>query len=113
MNEITVISWDIDDAEEDAEQFGWWGGFFEEGMRWKDYIEEFDDDIIPYLEAARESAVKNKIMVKGGQHQSFGITPVFSDGKYFALTLRAWGDFMAAVWSEKKNKDYSYLYFYP
>lgn len=112
MTEIEVVSWDLNEVSDNIETMSWWGGFFNHGMRWKDYIEEFDEALIPYLEAARQSAIKNKIMAKGEQHQSLGITPVFSDGKCFALTFRSWGDFMAAVWSEKKNKDYNYMDFY-
>ena len=108
---IRVISWNRDDAADNADAFSWWGGFFGEGMRWKDYLETFDDDVQPYLEAARQSAVHNTIKATGDQHQN-GITPVFSDGRYFSLTFRAWGDFMAAVWSEAEEQDYHYMDFY-
>ena len=76
------------------------------------YLEEIDDDIHPYLEAARSAALAHEIKATGYQHQYDRITPVFSDGKYFALTFRAWGDFMAAVWSEAEDRDYSYMDFY-
>jgi len=113
MKEITVVSWDESDIPKEGDAaIGWWGGFFEEGMRWKDYLAAFDEKVHPYLEAARKSAVKNRIKVTGAQHQWDGITPVFSDGRYFAMTYRAWGDFMAAVWSEEENSDKSYMDFY-
>jgi hypothetical protein len=50
--------------------------------------------------------------VTGAEHQHQGITPVFSDGRHFAMTFRAWGDFMAAVWSEEEDRNMSYMDFY-
>jgi len=112
--ELSVISWNEDDARaiEGGTALGWWGGFFEEGMRWKDYLGAFDEKVHPYLEAARKSAVAHSIKATGEQHQYEGITPVFSDGSTFAMTFRAWGDFMAAVWSEEEDRDMSYMDFY-
>jgi hypothetical protein len=112
MAELTVVSWSEDDVPEGASRTGWWGGFFENGMRWKDYVENFDAEVRPYLEAARASAVENGIKVTGADHQHRGITPVLSDGRYFAMTYRAWGDFMAAGWSEEESRDFSYMDFY-
>jgi hypothetical protein len=112
--DLHVISWNQDDARaiEGGREIGWWGGFFENGMRWKDYLEAFEPDMHPYLEAARKSAVANNIKATGAQHQYDGITPVFSDGSTFAMTFRAWGDFMAAVWSEEQDTDMGYMDFY-
>lgn len=112
MPEITVISWDEADIPEGTAAIGWWGGFFENGMRWQDYLDAFNEKVHPYLEAARQSAIENRIKVTGEQHQYDGVTPVFSDGRYFQMTYRAWGDFMAAVWSEEEDRDLSYMDFY-
>ncbi len=112
MTEIEVVSWDEKDIPEDGEAMSWWGGFFAAGMRWKDYLAAFEEELHPYLEAARASAVAHEIKVTGEQHQYEGITPVFSDGKYFSLTFRSWGDFMAAVWSEAEDRDRHYMDFY-
>lgn len=112
MEKITVVSWNEEDVPEGATAIGWWGGFFEKGMRWKDYLEDFNETVHPYLEVARKSAVEKQIKTTGEQHQHEGITPVFSDGRYFAMTFRAWGDLMAAVWSEEENRDMSYMDFY-
>lgn len=109
---ITVVSWSEEDLLEGGEELNWWGGFFERGMRWKDYLDNFEKELHPYLEAARRSAVENQIRAKGPEHQYEGVTPVFSDGAYFALTFRAWGDFMAAVWAEEDNTDRHYMDFY-
>jgi hypothetical protein len=49
MEEIAVVSWKEEDVPEGAEAIGWWGGFFENGMRWKDYLENFDEAVHPYL----------------------------------------------------------------
>jgi len=112
MQEPTVISWDESDIPEDGEALSWWGGFFIEDMRWKDYLAEFGEELHPYLEAARRSAVENRIKATGDHHQFDGVTPVFSDGKHFSFTMRAWGDFMAAVWSEEEDRDSHYMEFY-
>jgi hypothetical protein len=112
MRGLSVVSWDVNDVPEHGDTIGWWGGFFEEGMRWQDYLDAINPKVHPYLEAARRSAVENRIRVSGESHQHDGITPVFSDGTTFAMTYRSWGDFMAAVWSEEENRDYSYIDFY-
>ncbi len=112
MPVITVISWDEADIPAGTAAIGWWGGFFENGMRWQDYLDAFNEKVHPYLEAARQSAIENRIKVTGEQHQYDGVTPVFSDGRYFQMTYRAWGDFMAAVWSEEEDRDLSYMDFY-
>lgn len=108
MKPISVVSWDQDDVPEGTTAIGWWGGVFEKGMRWKDYLDTVNPIVHVYLEAARRSAVENNIRVTGEQHQWDGITPIFSDGRYFQFTYSAWGDFMAAVWSEEENRDFSY-----
>lgn len=112
MTKLSVVSWKEEDVPKDSDPIGWWGGFFEEGMRWQDYLDAFDTKVHPYLEVARKSAVNNKIRATGEQHQYDGITPVFSDGRCFQMTYRAWGDFMAAVWSEEEDRDMSYMDFY-
>ena len=111
MKTIEVISWDEADVPEGAVAIGAWGGFFERGMRWKNYLDAINPDLHPYLEAARRSAIENNVRVTGEQHQYDGVTPVFSNGRYFQMTYSSWGDFMAAVWSEQENTDLSYLDF--
>lgn len=112
MKKPTVVSWWKMDAPEGSFALGaWWGGFFEKGMRWQDYLDEIDPRAHPYLEAARQSAVENNIRASGEKHQWDGITPVFSDGRYFEMGYSVWGDFMAAVWSEEEDTDYSYMNF--
>lgn len=112
MAAIKTISWDASRVPEDGAALDWWGGFFVEGMRWKDYLANFDQELHSYLEAARKSAIENNIKATGFEHQNGGVTPVFSDGRYFSLTLRAWGDFMAAVWSEAEDRDSHCMEFY-
>ena len=112
--DLHVVSWSEEDAQAigGGTAIGWWGGFFERGMRWKDYLAAFNLKVHPYLEVARRSAVEHGIKASGEQHQYDGVTPVFSDGSIFAMTFRAWGDFMAAVWSEEEDADMSYIDFY-
>jgi hypothetical protein len=85
------------------------GGFFKEGMRWNYYICNFDKK--DYYEAIREYVIKNNIKQGGDWHQIEGI-PLFSDNTVGSFSFRAWGDLLAAIWSEYENKDYCYMDFY-
>lgn len=119
---VDWISYDETNGKEVA--IGGLGGFFNAGvihpnqkeavgMRWKDYIETFTDKGKPYAEAIRESVLERGSLMTGDQHQhSANGVPLFDDGKIGEFSYRAWGDIMAAIWSEKENKDYSYMDFY-
>lgn len=93
------------------------GGFFNfqtSGMRWKDYIETFEleRDII-YIEALRYEIVNKNIKEAGSWHQNSGVgVPLFEDDTIAKYSYRAWGDLMAAIWSEQENRDYCYIDFY-
>lgn len=95
------------------EALGGWGGFFIDGMRWKDYLGVLPEDCLLYAEAFRSYVVKHYIKQGGEWHQNSqeGV-PLFSDNRVATFSLRAWGDFMAAAWSEAEDKDYSYMDFY-
>lgn len=114
MSEIEVVDW-ISDAESEGKEvaIGGMGGFFDNGMRWKDYLSVIDLKWHPYAEAIRRDVVKRGITMTGYAHQydSDGV-PVFSDGKIGSFSFRAWGDIMAAIWAEEKNQDYNYMCFY-
>lgn len=89
------------------------GGYFDDGMRWKDYICNWDDEAIPYIEALRQEILDKGIRYTGEQHQyADDGMPIFEDQTVATFTFRAWGDLMAAIWSEAENKDYSYMDFY-
>lgn len=105
---IEVIDWlSYDEAHKKTESIGGSGGFFAEGMRWQDYIDELKPEQIPYAEAIRRAVVKNNIRDTGPWHQQQGV-PLFNDETVGTFTFRAWGDIMAAIWSTEENKDYSY-----
>ncbi len=111
---VKVIDWiNYEEAKDLTESVGGLGGFFENGMRWKDYIEVFPKNFIPYLEAIRDSVIENKLRYTGEFHQ-YGDTgvPVFSDNTCASMSYRAWADLMAAIWSEHEDKDYNYMDFY-
>ncbi len=114
---VTVVEWVADsDIETDADDIGWMGGWFgwkRTGARWEDYLDAFGDSVRPYLEAVRASVLEHNLRLTGEQHQHGGSgVPVFSDGKMLRLSYRAWGDLMAAIWSEEEDKDYNYMDFY-
>lgn len=109
-----VVDWiNYDEIGEREEAIGGMGGFFDDGMRWKDYIEIWLDEVKPYAEAIRESVLQRGSLMTGDQHQrSANGVPLFDDGKVGSFSYRAWGDLMAAIWSEAENKDYNYMAFY-
>lgn len=119
MNElvIKVVAWGSYNGDTPKGQsLGWLGGWFnfkETGNRWKDYLKNFTPEAHPYLEAVRTAILERQSRMTGERHQysSDGV-PIFSDGKRLELSYRAWGDLMAAVWSEQEGKDYTYMDFY-
>jgi len=117
-SDIRVVDWiDEDDvADEKDDSFGWMGGWFNakghENHRWNDYLKHFLETTHPYLEAVRREVLEKNLHTTGEEHQNSSGVPVFSDGKQMILSYRAWGDLMAAIWSEKEDKNYSYMDFY-
>jgi hypothetical protein len=93
-----------------VESVGGLGGFFKDGMRWQDYAARNPG---PHYEALRLAIVERGLKRGGDWHQnSDDGCPVFSDGTSGTFTYRAWGDLLAAVWSEHEGRDYSYMDFY-
>ncbi len=90
------------------------GGFFTNGMRWKDYLDSLHYSSKPYAEGLRKSILKNKFKFTGSQHQGESIngTPLFADGSVGTFSFRSWGDIMAGIWSEEENENYNYMDFY-
>jgi hypothetical protein len=112
--DIKVVKWiAYNDVTKDMKKsIGGMGGWFKEGLRWKDYIENLKPEVVPYAEAIRE-AFKDKKPFGGDHHQDApdGV-PVFSDGTYGSFSYRAWGDIMAAIQTSKDNKDHHYMDYY-
>jgi hypothetical protein len=92
---------------------GGWGGGIRKGHRWADYIADLDERRQPYFEALRADILARHIRRGGDWHQNDpGGVPVFDDGCIVALTYRAWGDLMAALWATQDGCDYEYMDFY-
>jgi hypothetical protein len=111
---VSVVDW-ISEKEADIKEcsIGGLGGFFSDGMRWKDYADKLTSEALPYANAIRQSVIEKNIRLTGNDHQySDEGVPLFSDGTVGQFSFRAWGDIMAAIWSEKENKDYCYMSFY-
>ncbi len=89
---------------------GWFDGD-KQALLWNDYINKFDDNAKPYLEAIKKEVVINKYRFGGNIHQQKMI-PLFSDYTVGIFSYRDWGRLMATIWSEEENKDYDYTYFY-
>lgn len=87
------------------------GGFFDRGMRWSDYASIWVVERLPYIEAIRSAVLKEGLRFGGGKHQVERV-PIFSDGTAGRFSYRAWGDLMAAIWSEEEDVNYNYMDFY-
>jgi hypothetical protein len=99
---------------EESEKYidlGFSGGFFNGGMRWKDYIETKPKEAYERLEVIRKYVIDNNLKINGPEHQEFGI-PLFDDDIVTCFTYRGWGDLLAGIWSEEENEDYDYMSFY-
>lgn len=113
---MKLVKWitteDACDKEENG--LGGIGGFFADGMRWKDYLNKYKKDAWPMLEQLRASIIKHRIRCTGEMMQESGccVVPLWDNGKVDTYSWRGWGDLMAAVWSEEDNQDYSYMTFY-
>lgn len=121
---MKIVKWvSYEEASKLPEAVGGMGGWFghsdptpenpigkEVSHRWKDYLDMWKPEGHPYVEAIRAAVLEGNIRNGGFWHQKEGC-PVFEDGKAACFSMRAWGDLMAAIWSEKENKDYSYCDF--
>jgi hypothetical protein len=114
VGDVKVVDWITCDKSDHYEtSFGGFGGFFDNGMRWKDYIDIWKDEVKPYAEALKKEIIEKNIRFGGEWHQYSGSgVPLFSDNTVATFSYRAWGDLLAAIWSDEENKDYSYVNFY-
>jgi len=115
IKKIKVVAWSRDKAENMEASYSGMGGFFDKGMRWKDYVKAVLEQhwSLERAEALRKSIIENNIRRGGDWHQYDDEgTPIFSDGTCCTLTFRAWGDLLAAIWSTEDNIDYGYMDFY-
>jgi len=112
---MKVVDWGSYDELHDTRELSidTLGGFFDNGMRWCDYISRWGTDAIPYIEALRQEIETNRIRRGGDWHQEdpHGV-PIFEDGTIATFSYRAWGDLQAAIWSECEDYDYCYMDFY-
>jgi hypothetical protein len=124
---VRVIDWIANDAAEDKPEapiggLGGWFGFNPktgEGVThtWADYIATWKEPAWPYAEALRDAIVAGRIWECGDWHQADVLSdgrgvPLFEDGTVATFSFRAWGDLMAAVWSEQLGRQYCYMDFY-
>lgn len=111
---MKVSKWiSYDEAEKKTPVIDFMGGFFDDGMRWQDYVDNYDPKYIPYFEALKADIVEKKLKQGGDWHQNYeeGV-PEFEDGAVAMFSYRAWGDLLAAIWSSEESKDYCYMDFY-
>lgn len=116
MHVEKMISYDEAEQIENSGKYsigccGGWFGFLKP-MRWEDYLKIWKPEAHIYCEAFREYVLQNRLKRGGDWHQETEGAPLFSDGTAATFSYRAWGDILAAIWSEEENKDYSYMDFY-
>ena len=90
------------------------GGFFENGMRWADYVHRIcSSEVTDRLEELRTEILARGIRTGGRWHQTSdeGV-PAWPDCVLFQASWRGWADLMAAVWSTHEGEDYCYMDFY-
>lgn len=119
---MRVVEWiSPSRAESLPESFGGMGGWFGAGKggtwdakhTWADYLERWKPEAHPYAEALRHSIVERRIWECGDWHQdSDRGVPMFEDGTHASFSFRAWGDLLAAVWTEQLGRQYCYMDFY-
>lgn len=97
--------------EKNLGSLGGWFNMHTRGQRWQDYLSIWKPEFHPHFEAIREEILRLQLKRGGFWHQEQDGIPVLSDGHHFSASMRAWGDLLAAVWSEADNKDHSYCEF--
>ena len=117
IDKIEVIRWGSYD-ENLPESVGGLGGWFnppfgDNSHTWQDFIDSWTPEGQEYIWAIRASVVANQIRRGGDWHQNDpnGV-PVFSDGTCGSFSWRAWGDLLAAIWTDEDGVSYSYMDFY-
>lgn len=119
---MKVVDWiSYPESETRTESFGGMGGWFGANGRswdakhtWADYLERWKPDAHPRAEALRTAIVDGRIWESGDWHQCEGGNgvPVFDDGTVASFSFRAWGDLLAAVWTQQLGRQYCYMDFY-
>lgn len=80
--------------------------------RWTDYVSQcLTSNNIAHAVALRKAILDGNVWEGGDWHQFHGV-PIFSDGTAARFSYRAWGDFLAAVWSDNQDDNYCYVDFY-
>lgn len=109
---MKVTKWlTFDESENLTESCGGMGGWVN-GHKWEDYIEKYQEEETPYLEALRSKVLEDKLRIGGDEHQE-SFNPLFEDGTIGAFSFRGWGDLLAAIYNtEEDTNQYSYMDFY-
>lgn len=123
---------DYDDPVEDCPHLPSMGGWFgfkneetgpavsgkEVSHRWADYIDGWDSESRACAEAARAALLERwpEGFPPGGfwhqgQTGDTDTVPLGACGGKITMSMRAWGDFVAAVMSERDDKDHTYVEF--
>jgi hypothetical protein len=121
MSELKINDWvQWSDTHEEA-PIGGMGGWFNSGkvhhndnhghtlQTYKDVC--VNKDGAEHFRVLRKAIIEHGIRRGGDWHQEEGV-PLFSDGTVAQFSYRAWGDLLAAIWSEEDGEEYTYMDFY-
>jgi hypothetical protein len=108
INKISDI--EVEQTYKDKVTLRIYGGYFQYGMRWKQYINHWKNIMdIERLEMARTYIISNKI--KSNTTKFSNVNLLFDDDAVVTFTHRGWGDLLAATWSQEEDTDYCYALF--
>ena len=102
--EVTVAAGDPDPREtgDDENHVSLWGGF-DPPPSWAEYFDEYEDDLRPYLGAARRWLTARGAPYPAASRWCNDHYLRFSDGTTMSFTWRAWGDFVQAGVGEQEG----------
>lgn len=107
---LVIDHWSNGETDDGDKVIGGLGGWVE-GETWRNYRRQMPQTWRPYLNVLRKYIMGTSCRYGGFWHQEEGC-PVFSDGTVIAMSFRAWGDFMAAVWNTAEQcHHYNYVNF--
>lgn len=111
---ITITHWLPFKEAQLLPQIPWgWVREFPDPCDWPTYLDCIAPDTAPYVSALRAAIIAQNIRFGGDWHQNApNGAAIFSDGKSFCTSMRAWGRLLAAIWTSEDGSSYRYVDFY-
>ena len=97
----------VKSLEDEGEEVMCWSGGDTSNPDWQEYLESFIEEIRPYLEVAKQWVLSQHPYPCSNEICN-DYELLFSDGKRFMPTWRAWGDFVQAAVGKREG----YMHYY-